>query len=294
VMPQAEAFAIAERFSALLGSSVPSVKAMSSAPMSELLAAQDGIIAELGGAWGMPFRPIVDGELLRVHPDAAIAAGATAGLDLLVGTNRDEFRLFTFAQPQISSLSDGGLAELLDSYLGDAGISVAATAVIECYRRERGVLGLGVRPRDLFEAIGTDLVFRVPMLRLLEAHLRGRGGAFCYRFDQESPFAQGALGACHALELPFVFGTLGNPIVGLFAGTGEVAIATSVEMQQAWAEFARTGTPARVGDDWPEYDSDQRMTKIFGAEHDVVSAPGEAERAFLEQHMAAYGGGTAT
>jgi len=64
----------------------------------------------------MPFRPIVDGALFSHASDAAIAAAATAGLELLVGTNRDEFRLFTFAQPSRKSTTEA-LARLVEGYL---------------------------------------------------------------------------------------------------------------------------------------------------------------------------------
>ena len=294
IVSQADAFSMAERFVSFLGDHDVSLEALSSAPMAELVAAQDSVVANFGGAAGMPFRPIVDGELLRVHPDTAIAMGATASLDVLAGTNRDEFRLFTFAQPEIPTLDDDGLGRLLDGYLDDAGMSVTARAVIDCFRTARESRGLGARPRDLFEAIGTDLVFRLPTLRFLSAHAHFGGRAFCYRFDWESPFAQGALGACHALELPFVFGTLDNPIVAFFSGTGDAATAISEEMQHAWTEFARSGRPAVAGDEWPEYESARRMTRIFGGRSAVVDDPGEVERAFLDEHMPPYGGGLPT
>jgi para-nitrobenzyl esterase len=294
IASRTDAFKMAERFVSFLGDSHVSLAKLSSAPMAELVAAQDRVIEEFGGAAGMPFRPIVDGELLRVHPDTAIAAGATVGLDVLAGTNRDEFRLFTFASPEIPSLDDEGLGRLLDGYLDDAAMSVTARAVIDCFRQAREGRGLGVRPRDLFEAIGTDLVFRIPTLRLLAAHARLGGRAYCYRFDWESPFAQGALGACHALELPFVFGTLDNPIVAFFSGTGDAASALSEEMQSAWAEFARSGRPAGTNDEWPQYEPERRMTRILGGLPAVVSGPAEAERAFLDEHMPTYGGGLPT
>jgi para-nitrobenzyl esterase len=294
IASRSDAFLMAERFASFLGDRNVSLATLSSAPMGDLVAAQDSVIAEFGGAAGMPFRPIVDGELLRVHPDTAIAAGATAGLDVLAGTNRDEFRLFTFAQTEIPNLDDEGLGRLLDGYLVDADMSVAAGAVIDCFRQAREGRGLGVRPRDLFEAIGTDLVFRIPTLRLLSAHARLGGRAYCYRFDWESPFAQGALGACHALELPFVFGTLDNPIVAFFSGSGDAAAALSEEMQSAWSEFARSGRPAASNDEWPLYEPERRLTRIFAGLPPVVGGPGELERAFLDEHMPTYGGGLPT
>jgi para-nitrobenzyl esterase len=291
VMPRAKAFSMAERFASLLGEREVTLQGLSSAPLADLVSAQDSLIANFGGAAGMPLRPIVDGELLTVHPDTAIAAGATAGLDVLAGTNRDEFRLFTFAQPEIPNLDDEGLGRLLDGYLADAGMSVSARAVIDCFRSAREGEGLEVRPRDLFEAIGTDLVFRVPTLRLLSTHAQFGGRGFCYRFDWESPFAQGALGACHALELPFVFGTIDNPIVAFFSGSGQAATELSEEMQDAWVEFARGGAPIAGEDTWPRYESGYRKTRIFGGDAAVIESPGEVERAFLDAHMPAYGGG---
>src|SRR5205807_129264 len=41
-----------------------------------------------------PFSPVVDGEVLPCTPWQALKAGAGREVDLLVGHNRDEFRLF--------------------------------------------------------------------------------------------------------------------------------------------------------------------------------------------------------
>ena len=38
------------------------------------------------------FAPVQDGETIRLDPLTAIAAGAAAGIPLLAGTNKDEFR----------------------------------------------------------------------------------------------------------------------------------------------------------------------------------------------------------
>ena len=47
----------------------------------------------------------------------------------------------------------------------------------------------------------------------------------------------GALGACHALELPFVFGTLHLAGVDRFVGAGPAADALSAEIMDVWSTF---------------------------------------------------------
>jgi para-nitrobenzyl esterase len=76
--------------------------------------------------------------------------------------------------------------------------------------------------------------------------------------------AGGILGSCHALELPFVFGTLGAE--GLRGFVGDAApVELSERMQDAWLHFARHGTPTADPEAWPEYDPGERAVHDFGA-----------------------------
>ena len=71
-------------------------------------------------------------------------------------------------------------------------------------------------------------------------------GTYCYLFTWESPAFGGVLGSCHALEIPFVFGTVHNPAVQTFSGGGDDAFALSAAMRRAWTGFARSGSPGRL------------------------------------------------
>jgi para-nitrobenzyl esterase len=237
----------------------------------------------------MPFRPILDGELMRTHPLNSIDEGSSRAIDLIVGTNRDEFRLFTFAQPEAATLGEETLINRVRGYLHQAGIGIDAPAVIERYRLERDRREESTSARDILEAIGADLVFRLPLLHLASSHSRHGGQVYSYRFDWTSPFAQGALGACHALELPFVFSTTDNPIIGFFSGTGERASALADEMQSAWVAFATSGDPTTPTASWPRYSEVSRATRIFGGSPAVVEAPGEAERSYLDPYLSPFG-----
>jgi para-nitrobenzyl esterase len=57
----------------------------------------------------MPFHPVVDGDVVPAPPIDRIAAGAGADVDLLVGTNSDDWRLF----PVLSGLLDQVTDEML-------------------------------------------------------------------------------------------------------------------------------------------------------------------------------------
>ena len=88
-----------------------------------------------------------------------------------------------------------------------------------------------------------------------------------YRFDWPTPTFEGLLGACHGIELPFVFQTLDVPPAELFTGTGAERPALSDAVHGAWTAFAATRDPG-----WPRYD-DQRQTMIFDAARAVIGDP---------------------
>jgi para-nitrobenzyl esterase len=95
---------------------------------------------------------------------------------------------------------------------------------------------------------------------------------------------EGALGSCHALEIPFVFGTLDQPGVSAFAGMGAAAERLSRVIQQAWLAFAGSGDPSHpeLGD-WLPYHPQSRPTQLLGPECDLVDAPFEEERRLWDE-----------
>ena len=63
-------------------------------------------------------------------------------------------------------------------------------------------------PGILLAEIMTDWFYRIPALRLAESN---PARSHVYEFAWESPAYDGRLGACHALELPFVFDSAARP-----------------------------------------------------------------------------------
>ena len=103
---------------------------------------------------------------------------------------------------------------------------------------------------------------------------------YMYRFDYCTPVFGGVLGACHALEIPFVFESLGGAGVDMLVGPiGDEMRALSRRMHEAWVAFARTGRPAADGlPEWPRYTAERRATMLFDFQPTVVEDPGAAER----------------
>jgi para-nitrobenzyl esterase len=92
----------------------------------------------------------------------------------------------------------------------------------------------------------------VPNELLAQAH-RARGNrVWSYRFSWNAPVRR----ACHALDLPFTFGTLDVDSWRDFAGAHDPrADALSAQMRAAWTSFARDGAPSDgVVGTWPDDD----------------------------------------
>jgi para-nitrobenzyl esterase len=204
--------------------------------------------------------PTVDGGLLPTAPETAIAAGAASGVPLLIGTTRDETAFFTVGAPALAALDEEGLRRWMGRLSPDADV---VEAVLTAVTRARADRGESVTPRDLWVAVSTEGIFRWPSVRMADAHAAVADpgvGTYAYLFTWESPAFGGYLGSCHALEIPFVFGTVHNPGVQGFSGGGEEAFALSASIRRAWVDFARTGVPGT----WPAWDADRRPTTVLG------------------------------
>ena len=134
-------------------------------------------------------------------------------------------------------------------------------------------------PIEIFDAIGTDFVFRIPEIRFAEAHQIHNSNVYNYLFTWPSPAFKGKLGSCHAMEIPFAFGTLDIPRADLFFGKGPDADLLSEMMMDTWIAFARTGNPNHKDiPEWPAYDAEKRATMVLGTEWKVENALLDKER----------------
>ena len=230
----------------------------------------------LAAGGGLPFAPIVDGKTVPVNPLEAVANGAARDIDVIIGSNRDEAKLFVALQRD--AIDDAKLVERVQRIIPKR-TAARAGELVSVYRASRTASKLPATNLDILDAITGDEMFRIPSIRLAEAQRRHQPRTHMYLFTFESPARRGALGACHALELAFMFGTLDAPTQDKFAGKGPVVDALSGNIMDAWINFARGGDPSHSGiGTWSAYDATERATMIFGRESKLERAPFEEER----------------
>jgi para-nitrobenzyl esterase len=237
-------------------------------PVDRLLAAQGRVVDR---SWpNLAFTPVVDGVSLPRAPQDELRDGSAAEVEVLIGTNLDEMRLFSLMDPRLAEIDEATLEHRAASVFG----STAAKAV-EVYRRSRPDVPLG----DVWTAVLTDQVFRIPAIRVAEAQSMHQPRTYMYLFTWPTPIFGGKLASCHALELPFVFDNLDKPGAGVFTGDGAERQDLAGRMSEAWIAFARNGAsdiaslPA-----WPAYEATQRSTMIFDTECIVEQDPAGEER----------------
>jgi para-nitrobenzyl esterase len=242
-------------------------------PAEDLLKAQTRVLVHLLNNFNLRFRPTIDKLTLPRQPFEVIKEGEARAISLMVGNNRDEMKLFK-DHKNLKPISDSDLEKIVEGLRGKETKTTAA-ALIGIYKKSRADHGLPYDNRNIEDAVLSDSRFRIPCLRLAEVH----GRAYVYLFTWESPALRGALGSCHALEMPFVFGTCNHPMEQRFAGAGPEADRLSQKMMDAWIAFARTGDPNHKDlTGWEGYNTKERTTMVFGRESGIQKAPFEEER----------------
>ncbi|MFE4546542.1 carboxylesterase/lipase family protein [Streptomyces sp. NPDC056785] len=214
---------------------------------------------------GPAFGIVVDGDLVPRDPLDALLEGAAPGVDLLLGWTSEEYRLW---------LVPGGLLERVDR-LGPVAVA-GAMARCRCgHEVPRGYRAAHptASTAELVGQMVTDHLLRVPLHRLAGAR-RGHSRAYVYEFGWPSNVP--GLGACHALELGFVFDSAEVPEATQLAGEGaprELADA----MHGAWVRFAVDGDPG-----WPAWDTTHPV-QVFGVgDPHTVRGPRDRELALWE------------
>ncbi|MGW3497019.1 carboxylesterase/lipase family protein [Streptomyces sp. NPDC001020] len=263
VLRPSSATLIAARLAVKLGIE-PTPEAFAALSLDDLLPAQAELRAEVGAdpdpaLWGeaalnmMPFEPVTAGPSLP---------GPDCGVDLLVGSNREEYRLFLVPTGRLDAFPASRLHSTAAAY----GVDPDKTVPVYAATRPAAV------PGELLDAVATDWFYRIPAIRLAESV----PGSHMYEFAWRSPQFAGRLGACHALELGFVFDRLQDPSYAPMLGTRPPQ-ALADAMHRAWVSFAKTGDPG-----WPAYDTTTRTTMIFTEDSAPQDDPRGQERLLWE------------
>lgn len=257
-----DAMLITKEMAARLGVE-PTAEAFAALDPAAIIPVQAAVAAEVSALpdpnrWGrttaaaaMSLMPVLDGDLYPRRAEDAIADGAGKDVDLLIGYTAEEFRLFLMPTGLAAALTP----ELVDFAVTGFGIERGISATY----RERYQ---DSAPGEVLAQIITDSFFRVPANRVAEYH--AASPTWMYEFAWRSPVSE--LGACHALELGFVFDNLGKPDAAGLAGPNPPQ-ALADAMHKAWLDFAVHGDPG-----WARFEPGSRMVKVYDGESDAVVA----------------------
>jgi para-nitrobenzyl esterase len=239
-------------------------------PRADMVASALGNVDQLlsgdDAALGIPWQPVEDGAVLPESPLDAVRAGASANIPMLIGTTLEEWKLFGLLTDP-GTITREKVVARATALVGDG------EGLVDAYDNDDR------SPADVFSAIATDFVFRIPALRLAEAQLEHTPNVWMYLFSWRSRAFGGALGACHAMELPFVFHTVDDPRMSMFLGEGPSPADLADRIQDAWIAFAHTGDPNTPSlPAWPSYDQERRATMELAEPCRVVDDPEAAER----------------
>ena len=206
--------------------------------------------------------PMRDGKVIPIDGYEAVKAGKNKGIDVIFGSNANEFNYWieevamAFEEEDIDKAT-----ELFQEYCLDPKVEATISffnddekADLEKYWE---ALPESMNHVEQYTEFINDIVFRVPSVKLAESHADAGGNSYVYYFGKES--TNPGMKACHASELAYVFY---SPEETIFSGEVDVDLAR--KMSNMWANFARTGDPSIDGFTWDKFDTDTRKTLVIG------------------------------
>jgi para-nitrobenzyl esterase len=212
----------------------------------------------------LAFVPIVDGDLLHDYPVKLARAGKTHPVPLVIGTNKNEAALFRLMRSPLMPITPRAITSMFNEI-------AAEQPDLQLPTDEK--LGSAYRGKGRGLSIASDVGFRMPSVWFSEGHSRV-APVYLYRFDYASPLMKLLLvGAAHATELPYVWGTLGAPKdVTLKLGGTRTAKAVSKRIRTRWVNFATHAKPigAPGEPEWTPYQEADRACLIIDRTDRVI------------------------
>ena len=193
--------------------------------------------------------PQRDGRLIPIDPYEPYKNGVTADVDMLIGTNSDEINYWVGEV--------GGIVPFRFSMPVKFENDIRSLSIIGKRRVHKFMSRLKGHKLWRIAEFYNEMMFRLPAVRQAESHSRNGGRVFMYYWIE--PSALRYRGACHAVELAYVFGNHDETIY-----TGERPDAgLSRRVMAMWAQFARTGDPSTDEVSWQAYNVPERMTLVI-------------------------------
>lgn len=224
-------------------------------PVEKILEVQNSLLTRESREFDW-FAPTADGNVIDAD---LLGSAAECPFPYVVGTNRDENRLWAAFQPNADAVTDDQWLEHCRRVFGDG--ARPAKVVYESLRP-------GDSPHFLMSAVNSDTAFRARAWSIVDERCRRGNPTWMYWFTWPTPAFGGILGSCHALDIPFAFDNLDAPGGDTFTGSGPERGAIAQRFADELVDFATHGHPS-----WAMYDTDTRPTLRIDATVELLHDP---------------------
>ncbi|MDP3339246.1 carboxylesterase/lipase family protein [Frigidibacter sp.] len=284
-MPE-DAAKLTRRMAAALGTDVAGV---ADVPLKALIAAQRDLCNESydrhdaardgrASMLGVPFVPVIDGNSLPEHPEAAAERGETAAVPMMIGCTTAEYLTHSTVLP--ADLTYKVAARLLDQRVRP--LALTGAQIVARYRKALP----DHSPQGIWRAVGGDLVFQCPAIRFARAHARHQP-VWKYLWGALAP---DETGAAHGAEVGEVWY---RPGMDQSTRPERQRISdqeAASRTHQLWLSFIRGETPATGGVTTPAYTArDPRLIWLRPDGAEITRDPFEARMALWAVDCTAQG-----
>lgn len=229
------------------------IRAMRQLPADTILEAADTVFKN------HYFDAVVDGHSVRESIMDTLRDGKIHAVDLLIGSNDDEWLMYTGDQPDIEGWLDA---------------EVARSSVDTLH----AILADEIDDRRKLDLLRTAKYYVCPSLVLAQEVSNVGRRAWVYHFTRQREGDLAAtMGAYHGAELPYIFDTHDD-----WLPTVEADHRLTNIMQTYWINFATTGNPNQSGlQPWLPFKSDSRKIQSIGDRLYSSEHPSQPLCAFL-------------
>ena len=220
----------------------------------ELLEAQNKMLLDISN-WNQGFSPTADGTIL---PLDIVGAAASNPVDLVIGTTRDESRIFNMLNPALNNLDQTQAMEVLRTNHPQR-----AEAIWSLYK----TCYPDYTPTQIIAAVDSDTHFKLHMWNMLKSRPVELTNTWSYMFTWASPLYDGALGASHGMDIPFIFNNTSLPRVHIYTSDEPSNGVLGTEMSTDLLNLGLLGNPK-----WQPYDQTKRAIKIFNMPSSIAQS----------------------
>ena len=128
-------------------------------------------------------RPYIDDETLPQHPIKAIQEGFAKDIELIIGTNLEEWRLWRAFEPNFEKIDENAMKTRIKMIMSLWGEVIDVEDMINVYTKSREKINMSMSIHDIYDAFITDAIFRIGSLKFAEAQSRHQKNTYMYMFN---------------------------------------------------------------------------------------------------------------